>query len=248
MSTEKTDALVIRLADFSNTSRVVTLFTRDFGKTAAVAKGAKRLKGPFDSALDLLSECRIVFIHKTSGALDILTEARLVQRFQPRAGDLQSLYSGYYVAELLDGLSEPYDRHPVLYDEAVACLARLGTDADRRLTVLRFEVAVLQDMGQMPEFDACVACGRLLGSEPLVGFKLSQGGLVCGTCLQEGEATRQISGGTAAILRKLAEAGEAWQRVTISLQQHGELRGIVTATISQALGRRPKMQRYLNDS
>lgn len=248
MSTEKTDALVIRLADFSNTSRVVTLFTRDFGKAAAVAKGAKRLKGPFDSALDLLSECRIAFIHKTSDALDILTEARLIHRFQPRPGDLQSLYAGYYVAELLDGLSEPYDRHPLLYDEAIACLARLGTEGDRRLAVLRFELAILHDMGQLPESEACVVCGRVLTGENIIGFKLSQGGLVCGQCLQDGEATRQISGGTAAILRKLSEDGDAWQRVALSAQQHAELRGITTATISHALGRRPKMLRYLTEA
>ena len=43
MAAEKTDALVIRLADFSESSRVVTLFTRDFGKVSALAKGAKRL-------------------------------------------------------------------------------------------------------------------------------------------------------------------------------------------------------------
>ena len=55
MNDQKTDALVIRLADFSNTSRVVTFFTRDFGKVSAIAKGGKRLKGPFESALDLLA-------------------------------------------------------------------------------------------------------------------------------------------------------------------------------------------------
>ena len=68
MESEKADAIVIRLADFSNTSRVVTFFTREFGKTSAIAKGGKRLKGPFDSALDLISTCRIVFLRKSSSA------------------------------------------------------------------------------------------------------------------------------------------------------------------------------------
>ena len=42
MSLEKTDAIVIRLVDFSETSCVVTLFSRDYGKIAALAKGARR--------------------------------------------------------------------------------------------------------------------------------------------------------------------------------------------------------------
>lgn len=66
MSQEKTHALVIRLVDWSESSRVVTLFTRDFGKIGVIAKGAKRLRSAFEAGLDLLSECRIVFLRKAA--------------------------------------------------------------------------------------------------------------------------------------------------------------------------------------
>ena len=88
MSTEKTDAVVIRQADFSESSRVVTFFTREWGKVSMVAKGARRLKGPFEAALDLLTVSRIVFIRKLSTSLDILTEAQLITRFRPNGRDL----------------------------------------------------------------------------------------------------------------------------------------------------------------
>ena len=55
MSSEKASALVLKLVDFSETSLVVTLFTREFGKVQALAKGGRRPKGPFESALDLLA-------------------------------------------------------------------------------------------------------------------------------------------------------------------------------------------------
>src|SRR5450759_3820095 len=83
MPSEKATAIVIRTVEFSETSLVVTLFTREFGKIGALAKGARRLKGPFESALDLLALCRIVFLHKSSDALDLLTEAKLLRRFRP---------------------------------------------------------------------------------------------------------------------------------------------------------------------
>ena len=56
MSTEKTEGVVIRQTDFSETSRIVTFYTRDWGRISVIAKGAKRLKGPFEAALDLLTE------------------------------------------------------------------------------------------------------------------------------------------------------------------------------------------------
>ena len=105
MSMEKTDALIIRLADFSESSRVVTFFTRDFGRISALAKGGKRLKGPFEAALDLLAICRIVFLRKSTPGLDILTEAQLTSRFKPSGRELERFYGGYYVAELLSGLN-----------------------------------------------------------------------------------------------------------------------------------------------
>src|ERR1700730_17326878 len=132
MSTEKATALVLRVIEFSETSSVVTLFTREFGKVRALAKGGRRPKGPFESALDLLALCRIVFLRKSSDALDLLTEAKLERRFRPARGDLAALYAAYYVAELLQELTDDHDPHPQLFDAAeqvLAALAQGGTVA-----------------------------------------------------------------------------------------------------------------------
>src|SRR5437867_21054 len=103
---ETASALVLRVVDFSESSVVLTLFSREFGKIRGLAKGARRPKGPFESALDLLGLCRIVFLRKSSEALDLLTEAKLERRFRPPDGELSSLYAAYYVDELLNELTD----------------------------------------------------------------------------------------------------------------------------------------------
>ena len=87
MPSEKTLAIVLRVIDFSESSCVVHLFTRDFGKIGGLAKGARRPKSPFEAALDLLAVCRIVFLHKSSESLDLLTEAKLERRFRAATRD-----------------------------------------------------------------------------------------------------------------------------------------------------------------
>src|SRR5947199_7720044 len=126
MPTEKARALVIRTADWSETSRIATLWTREFGKVRALAKGGRRLKSNFESALDLLNVCGIVLLRKSSGSLDLLTEAQVVRRFPRLRTDLGALYGAYYLAELLGDWTEEDDPHPGLFDEAVATLADLG--------------------------------------------------------------------------------------------------------------------------
>lgn len=245
MSAEKTEGIVIRQVDFSETSRVVTFFTRDFGKIGAMAKGARRLKSAFESAIDLLTTCRIVFLPKSSGGLQLLTEAQLVSRFQPTGSNLISLYGGYYVAELLDGLTQEFDPHPDLYEAVQHTLSELTTTNDARRTILEFELTILDEIGLLPPLDQCY-CGRPITSAKSYAFWVSQGTLLCDQCQKQDIHSQKLTGGTVAVIRKLcSEDVAARDALVISEQQFKEMWHLLTACICQALDRRPKMLRYL---
>ena len=111
MSLEKADALVVKSVYFSESSLILNVFTREMGKVRGIAKGARRLKNPFETSIDLLASIRLSFIKKNSDALDVFTEAKLRRRFRPRR-NLRGLYAGYYVAELLDFGTEDYEPFP----------------------------------------------------------------------------------------------------------------------------------------
>src|SRR5215468_5628546 len=78
---ENATALVVRTTDWSESSRIATLWSREFGRLRVLAKGGRRLKSNFETALDLLNVVDIVFLRKSSGSLDLLTEARVTERF-----------------------------------------------------------------------------------------------------------------------------------------------------------------------
>jgi DNA repair protein RecO (recombination protein O) len=247
MSSEKAEGLILRVTDFSETSRIVAVFTREFGKISALAKGGRRLKGPFESALDLLATCQIVFLRKATSGLDLLTEAKLVRRFHPQERDLTCLYAGYYVAELLLALTEDYDPHPDLYAAAQDALESFKTSQATAIAVLRFELVVLREIGQLPDFETCAGCGAPLQEGETFGFWVNQGGLICPECQHEEYTQIKIHAGSAAILRLLAgDSEQAWRRLNLNAQQLKEIRQIATAAISHVLGRRPKMLKYLS--
>lgn len=248
MSAEKTDAIVIRQVDFSESSRVVTFFTRDFGKVPLLAKGARRIKGPFDSALDLLASCQIVFLRKSSGSLGILTEARLRERFHNTGKEMFRLYGGFYVAELLGGLTEEFDPHSVLFDQALLALHRLDdVAADPRLMIVLFELALLREIGHMPNFQECTACHRPTDGRGPYAFWVSQGGVLCRDCQKQEYKHNRLRMETVHLLRELAEA-DAIEPDHLDAATIREMSNVTTSAITYELGRPPRSLRYLQTS
>jgi DNA repair protein RecO (recombination protein O) len=251
VSLEKAQALVIRQVDFSESSRVVTFLTREFGRVSALAKGAKRLKGPFEAALDLLSECRVVFIRKAPGVLNLLTEARLLKRFQPPQTDpgagLSRLYGGYYIAELLNGLTEDFDPDPAVYDLTTASLSRLTSpDSSPSSTLIHFEISLLRLIGLLPNLFECTVCGTPVEPDSQLAHWVSQGGLLCPECRREEYAGTSISAGSAVALRSLAaDDADSATSVTLTKHQEQECHKLAVSAITQALGRRPGTLRYI---
>jgi DNA repair protein RecO (recombination protein O) len=246
MSSEKASAIVIRTVEFSETSLVVTLFTREFGKIGALAKGARRLKGPFESALDLLCLCRIVFLHKSSDALDLLTEAKLLRRFRPAGHDLSGLYAGYYVAELLGELTDEDDPHPELFDLADETLAALSSGESAAKWLVRFELGALRLLGQMPSLNACVECGTPVALAGRVAFGQLDHGVLCAACRGGKQQVVMVSAGVLRAMTQLADThSHAGRRLEIDSRSLGELRGLLNRYFTHLLGRKPRMHEYL---
>lgn len=246
MSSEKSDAIVIRQADFSESSRVLTLFTRDFGKVSCLAKGVKRLKSAFEGSLDLLSECSVVFIHKQTGGLSLLTEAQLRQRFKPSPKSLIHLYGGFYLAELLNSLTEENDPHPELFDAAVETLAVLSSEASPVAAIFHFELMALREIGQLPDFETCTICQSsiILGDQSR--FWVSQSGLICSRCGVSEYEHIQIQSGAIAVIRKMIDGeGHTMNRLVISDHQKRDIRKLLNSVIAAILGKRPKTLKLL---
>jgi DNA repair protein RecO (recombination protein O) len=243
MSLEKATALVVRTSDWSETSRIATLWSREFGRFRVLAKGGRRLKSNFDVALDLLTVCRIVFIRKTSGGLDLLTESRAEERFPKLRHELPALYGGYYVAELLSDLTSDFDPHPELFDAALTTLRELGGLG--QLTgqrVMAFELTLLGELGYSPSLRDCAVCGQ-----PAVGppaFSAQAGGLVCQACRPRQRDARPLRPAARDALEALRLDPAAW-RVERPAPVRKELRVLLGDYVGVRMGRRPRLLPYL---
>lgn len=238
--TEKARAIVIRGSDWSETSRIITLFSREFGKIRAVAKGGRRLRSNFEIAFDLLTVCDVVVIRKAHAELDLLTEARLVRKFPALNQNLVALYSAYYIAELLTDGTADYDPHPELFDFALESLAGLPENAPQR--VMAFELAWLRELGYSPRLAECAVCGQPLpATVSQVQYSPAAGGLVCSECTPAADGFR-MDRQTLEALQRLAR-----NDLAVSPEASTQLRTVLNQTVCYLLGRRPRLLSYLDD-
>ncbi len=181
MAIIKDNAICIRCSKYSETSQIVTLFTRNNGKIQAIAKGSRRAKGNFSGGLDILSAGEVLFSPaRGESSLATLTEFVLQQDFRQLRTNLLLLHCGQFMAFLMDKFFETADPHPAMYDTFLSSLGKL---IEHPLAVLiKFELNLLQQTGQAPVWNRCCSCNKPFIANQRVYFSSSEGGLLCRDC------------------------------------------------------------------
>jgi DNA repair protein RecO (recombination protein O) len=138
---------VLHTYPYKETSLIVELFTRRFGRVALLARGARRPRSAMRGVLLSFHPLRLSF--SASAELGNLIAAEWAGALQPLAG--QGLMCGFYLNELLLRLLPRGDPHEALFDVYALALSRLGDDPS---AVLRgFERRLLAELGYAPLLD-----------------------------------------------------------------------------------------------
>ncbi len=244
---DSTTAIVLRTIEFSETSLIVTLLTRDFGRLSAIAKGARRPKGPFEGSLDLLAVCRVVVLRKSSDTLDLLTEAKLQRRFRGAERSLARLYGGYYVAEMLRLLTDDHDPHPNVYDLALQTLNQIDGTGDVASSLAYFDLQSLRMLGHAPGTDRCTSCGDAVRDTSRITFALLTGGIICEPCRSRQRQTISVRRHVIDEMKRLTSP-ETTLPTEVPSELYGELRAILNRYIQSLVGSVPRMQAHLPSS
>jgi DNA repair protein RecO (recombination protein O) len=142
-------AFVLHSIPWRETSLVVELLTRDHGRVACVAKGAKRPASRLRGVLTGFQPLHVSFTGRHE--LRTLTAADWLGGMAAPQGD--ALLCGFYLNELLVRLLPRDDPHPALFDGYAQALVALGLDASLEATLRRFEWLLLREIGYALDLD-----------------------------------------------------------------------------------------------
>jgi DNA repair protein RecO (recombination protein O) len=183
MPVVRTDAIVLHVFDYLETSRIVRIATREMGVQSALARGARRSRSRYGSALDLFASGAAEISTKPGRELHTLVSFD-VQRARAGLGqDLGRFTGASALAELALRFTGE-DTHPALFDILLAALDALDTAAESETVDVSLAYAwrIVGELGFAPSLDRCSSCETTVPAEDVAPFSHRAGGVLCGAC------------------------------------------------------------------
>ena len=240
----RTEAIVLKRVDLGETDRILTLYTPRMGKMRAVAKGVRRLTSRLAGHVELFNHSAMLLAKGRN--LDIVTQSQTIESFMKLRDDLWRMTYAYYVAELLDQLTEENLENYPVFELLLVTLKRLAEDRNPETTVRFYEMGILGHLGYQPELHNCVQCRRQL--EPKGSFfSAAAGGVLCPECGRLEPTAKAMTLAAFKMLRLLQSGNyELASRVKVDEALRRELESLLRGCVQFLVERELKSTAFMN--
>lgn len=229
MPLHKTAAVILKSTRWGEADRIVTCYTLKLGKLRAVARGARRMKSRFGSALEPFTHSELNLFEKHGDTLYRLTQADLQEPFAYLRQDLTLMGAAARIVNLVGAMTVDADRDALVFETLLQGLRALECSDDPRLTALVFQFRLLEGVGFRPQIDECAACGARPSER--AAFAPEAGGMLCRACAPRGRGPcLPLSAGGWAFLR---QASRMEPSALVRLKATGRMRHELTGAIEQ---------------
>ena len=190
----KTEAVVLKSMNYRDSSKIVTFYTRRYGKIKCIAKGARQLKSKFGAGLEPITNVSLVLYKKEHRDLQLVSQCDAIKTYKSIHGELERMAVALAVLELVNYLAHDEEGNDALYNLLVDTLDEIERATKNVLNLFfAFEIRCASLFGFAPDLEKCVSCGRSLddiGADGSAVFQLSKGAVVCARCLGRAEAVK----------------------------------------------------------
>jgi DNA repair protein RecO (recombination protein O) len=241
----QTEAIIIKKIKLGEADRILTLFTPDYGKIEAVAKGIRRPKSKMAGHLELLTYSQLRLARGRN--LDTIIGTQTIDSLMTLKNDLWLTTYGLYASELINQFTADHAANSPLFGLFLETLHRLGEANNSELTLRYFEMQLFHQTGYRPQLQECVSCRAELKPETNA-FCSSSGGILCPSCKYEHPDSFPISVDALKVLRLFQKTNfDVVQRLKINPELSRELKEVLGNYIRYILEREVKSGTWLDE-
>ncbi|MCZ8518727.1 MULTISPECIES: DNA repair protein RecO [Paenibacillus] len=238
----RVQGIVIRSTDYGEGNKIITLFTREYGKMGVVARGVKKVKSRYGSTVQLFTFGDYSFFK--SGGLGTLNHAEIIEAFHKIREDLDKAAHASYLAELTDRMMGDQEGEPFLFDQLKASMQAIQEDKDLQIIGHLYEMKLLMHAGYQPELERCVVCGQ---ASEAAAFSIGLGGMMCERCILRDPQAFRLTPGVYKLLRLFVQMDvRRLGQIDVKPQTKERLKEILRAYFDQHVGVRLKSRDFLD--
>ena len=170
------EGIIISSKDYKDSSKILDIFTKEYGVIGVIAKGCKSLKSNLRSVTEKLTYATFTIYYKKD-KLSILSEASVINNFSNIKKNIEKISYSSFLIDLTNQVYKQCEDHS-LYDLLISALVKINDNFNPLIITNIIELKYLEYLGVMPNLDGCSICG----SKSVVTLSSDKGGYLCSKC------------------------------------------------------------------
>lgn len=178
-----TDAINLKSYNLSEADKIIVMYSKEKGLIRGVAKGVKKPKSKLGARMDLLVANKLM-LYKGKN-LDRICQAEALNTFHKTRQNMDKIFYSMYVTEVVNNFGvedDPCSKevYEILY-KALDKISNASDTVEILLSVIKFQMKMMQISGFGIELETCLCCGEQLKDENMY-FSPQRGGVICAHC------------------------------------------------------------------
>ena len=175
-------AVVLKVGDLGEADKIVTFYSKQAGKLAGIAKGAKKSKKRFSNKLEIFSLLDVLYDDRSRSGLVRIIEAELLIPYISLRENYDRYVGAALACELIYYWSRDYDADRNIFDLLIWALQNIDKGKSSRIVLIFFQIKLYTLLGYKLHLSGCIKCGiEEQAGKPYV-FHPGRHGLLCRNC------------------------------------------------------------------
>ena len=177
MKIEKVIGIVLSDTNYSESSKILNVLTKEHGKIGIISKGCRNLKSSLRSVSSKLTYAYFNIYYKQEG-LSVLISVDIINDFSNIKQDLFKIGYATFLSDLTNQVLKETSSNEI-FDLFINGLIKINDDFDPMIITNIIELKYLNYLGVMPILDCCSVCGS---NKKIVTVSSFSGGYLCVNC------------------------------------------------------------------
>ncbi len=220
---EKAEAVVLKTLNHGDTSKIITLYSKEVGRLKLIAKGVRSPKSKAAGLFQPTRHLQVIYYHKPNSGLQMFKSGELINGFFGLEDDFDRLTLAQVVVELLDRSIEDEEPQSRIFELLTSTLSRLS---QRTVSAAEaywfFHVHLLRELGFRPHVAHCAVCREVFQAGGYLGLGSPQ--LECVKCHQPAADSLFVLAEVLLAIQKILEMDQLkWSEINLPAKERRSL-------------------------